>query len=105
MARHGLCFDDEVFQDFVETGAKMNGSRRIRRTIVENEERLSLACGEDGFVKIRVLPGGKLFRLVLRQTGFHGKVGLGEIEGLFKFKWLGHIETGVNPLLTVVFPK
>ena len=50
---------------------------------MQNEERFSLARGENGFVEIRILPGGELFWLVLRQTGFHGKVGFGEIESLF----------------------
>ena len=83
----------------------MDGARGIRRAIVKNEKRFVLASGEDGFVKIRVLPGSELFWLVLRQTGFHGKVGFGEIEGLFEFKWFGHIGARANPLFTFVFPK
>ncbi len=83
----------------------MDGARGIRRAIVEDEQGFALASGEDGFVKIRVLPGSELFGLVLRQTGFHGKVGFGEIEGLFEFKWFGHIGARANPLFTFVFPK
>jgi len=83
----------------------MDGARGIRRAIVEDEQGFALARGEDGFVKIRVLPGSKLFGLVLRQTGFHGKVGFGEIEGLFEFKWFGHIGARANPLFAFVFPK
>ncbi len=83
----------------------MDGARGIRRAIVEDEQGFALASGEDGFVKIRVLPGSELFGLVLRQTGFHGKVGFGEIEGLLEFKWFGHIGARANPLFTFVFPK
>ena len=104
MARHGFRFDDKVLKDFVQTCAEMDGTGGIRGTIVENEKRLSLTCGENGFVKIRVLPSGELFWLVLRQTGFHGKVGFGEVEGLFQFEWFSHIRASANPLCTVVFP-
>ena len=83
----------------------MDGTRGIRRAVVKNEKGVALACGENGFVKIRVLPGCELFWLVLRQAGFHGKVGFGEIEGLFEFKWFGHIRAKANPLFTFVFPK
>ena len=83
----------------------MNGTGGIGRAIVENEKRLAPARGENRFVKIRVLPGSELFGLVLRQAGFHGKVSFGEIEGLFEFKWFGHIGARANPLFTFVFPK
>src|SRR2546430_11611972 len=57
MAGHGLGFDDEVFENFVEASAQMDGARGIRRAIVKNEQGFALASGEDGFVKIRFLPG------------------------------------------------
>src|SRR5579859_5923048 len=106
MPGHRFCFDDEVFEDFIETGAEMDRARGIRRAIVKNEERLSLSCGENSFVKIGVLPGSELFGLVLRQAGFHRKVGFGEIESLFQFEWFSHISSErESPFYgTVVFP-
>src|SRR5260221_13258464 len=105
MARHRLGFYDKILEDFVEACAEVDRARGIRGTVVENEKGLALACGKNGFVKIPVLPGGELFWLVLRQTGFHGKVGFGQIEGLFEFEWFGHIGARANLLFTFVFPK
>src|SRR5882672_1344721 len=105
MAGHGLGFDDEVFENFVEASAEMDGARGIGRAIVKNEKGFALARSENGFVKIGVLPSGELLGLVLRQAGFHGKVSFAEIEGLFEFTWWGHIGARANPLFTFVFPK
>ena len=79
MARHGFRFDDEVFQDFIETGTEMDGARRIRRAIVQNKKWFALSSCKNGIVKIRFLPGIELFWLILRETGFHRKVSFGEI--------------------------
>ena len=79
MARHGFRFDDEVFQDFIETGTEMDGARRIRRAIMQDKERFTLPSYKNGVVKIRFLPSGELLWLILRETGFHRKVSFGEI--------------------------
>ena len=105
MAGHGFRFDDEVFQDFVETRAKVDGAGGIGRAIMQDKKRFTLACRENGFIKIGILPGDELFWLVLRQAGFHGKVSYGEIESLFEFEWFSHVLERANPLLHSCFPE
>src|SRR5262249_40998557 len=90
MARHGFRLDNKVLKNFIEARAEMDGACRIRRAIVKNEKWFALARGENGFVKIRVLPCGELFRLVLRQAGFHRKVSFRQIESLLQFEWFSH---------------
>ena len=62
-----LVLTTKIFQNFVQAGAKMNLARRIRRPVVEDEERLALPRFQNALVEVRVLPGNELFRLVLRQ--------------------------------------
>src|SRR5262249_5016298 len=105
MARHGFRFDDQIFEDFVEASAQMDGACGIRRAIMQNEKRLSFTGGENSFVKIRVLPCSELLRLVLRQARLHGKVGFGEIEGLFQFEWVSHISSERESPFYGYFPE
>ena len=102
MARHGLCFHDEVFENFVQARAEMDGAGGIRRAIVKYKKRFAFTRSENGFVEICVLPSSELLWLVLRQAGFHGKVSFGEIEGLFQFEWFGHVSSERKSPFTVV---
>ena len=49
MARHTLGLDDEVFENFVEAGAQMDGSGGIRRSVVQDEKGFTLMRGENIF--------------------------------------------------------
>ena len=68
----------------------MDGTRGIGRAIVEDKKGLAFAGGQNALVELGLLPGGKLLGLVERQTGFHGKISFGEIEGLFQFQRFRH---------------
>ena len=82
-AGHGLRLHDHVLQGLVQSRAKMDFARWIRRAIVQDEQRLAGARFEDAVVKTHLLPGGKLLRLALRELGLHWKVCLGEVERAF----------------------
>ena len=98
VARHAFGLDDQVFQDFVEAGAEMNGSRRIGRAVMQHEERLALAGLQNSLVEVGFFPGGELFRLVLRQAGLHGKIGFRQVESFLQFEWFGHeLRSGMSP--------
>ena len=75
----------------------------IRRPIVQHKERLAFARFQNALVDISRVPGFELLRLVLGQAGFHGKVGLGQVQRLFEFEWFGHsLERSDIPSLPVL---
>src|SRR5262249_33078141 len=79
MSGHALGLHDQVLENFVQAGAKMNGARGIRRAVMEDKQRLAGAGSQNLLVKIGRLPGLELLGLVLREAGFHWEVGLGQI--------------------------
>ena len=91
MPCHALGLDDHVLQNFVQTGAEMDRACGIRRPVVQDEQRLTLTRLKDAFVKMRFLPGGELFRLILRKTGFHWKIGLGQVQCFLEIQRFGHL--------------
>ena len=87
VACHTLGFDDQVFQNFVQPGAEMDRARGIGRTVVKDEKRFAFTRIENLLIQIDFLPSLQLFRLVQRQTGLHGKISFGKIEGFLQFEW------------------
>src|ERR1700735_1343291 len=65
-ARHGLGFDDHVFDDFIQAGAEMDFARRIWGSGMQDEQRRAGAGLEDSFVQSHLFPGSQLFRFALR---------------------------------------
>ena len=49
-ARHILILDYEILKYLVKSGAEMNLSVCIRRTVVQNIKRFALVCGDHFFV-------------------------------------------------------
>ena len=87
---HGLRLHDHVFQDLVEAGAEVNFARRIRRAVVQDEERRSGARIEDAVIEPHLFPGGQLHGLALRQLRFHGKIGLRQVQRALQVQGLRH---------------
>ena len=76
-------FGDDIFQDFVERMADVNGAVGIGRAVVQDEFR---RIGEGGAllaVNIGLFPKGEHFRLALRQVAAHRKGGFGEVQRIF----------------------
>ena len=46
---------------------------------MQNKKRLAFAGLKNFFVEMGLFPGSELFGLVLRQAGFHGEIGLGQV--------------------------
>ena len=102
MPRHALGLDNQIFEDFVQSGAEMDFPRRIRRPIMQHKEGLALTRFQDALVNIPRIPGFELLRLVLGQAGLHREVRLGQVQCLFEFKWFGHgLERRISLLLLV----
>ncbi len=107
MTRHAFGLYDHVFQDFVEPCTKMNRACRIGRTVVQNKQRLALAGFKNALVKMRFLPSGKLFRLILRETRLHRKIGLRQVQCLLEFQRFGHgyVRPQINSLDSEAVPR
>jgi hypothetical protein len=56
----------------------------VRRAVVENPPRGTLAGGANLVVKAGFLPRAQAGWLVLGQVGLHGKIGAGQRKGIFQ---------------------
>src|SRR6266436_2845100 len=88
--RHAPGLYDEILEDFVQAGTKMNFPSGIGRAIVQNKEGLAFSGIQDALVDVSSVPGLELPGLVLRQTGLHGKIRFRQVEGFLQFQWFGH---------------
>ena len=77
-AQHLLRAHDDVLEDLVERVADMQMPVGVGRTVVEDEFFLPLGGLAVQGLDVHVLPPGEDFGLKLRQTGLHGKAGLGQ---------------------------
>ena len=82
VAPHGVHTGDEVLQGLIEGVAHMQVAVGERRAVVEGEERLTLVLLQHLVVQVHIVPALEHVGLPLGQTGPHGEVGLGEIDGL-----------------------
>ncbi len=81
---HCLVAVDDVLERLVQCGADMDVAIGERRTIVQDEGRLPGAAPLNPVVKAEFFPMRHPGRLALDQTRPHGKIGLGEQEGVFQ---------------------
>ena len=77
-----LVTHDEVLEDLVQCVTQMQIAVCVRRAIVENKERLALVFLHHCMVNILFLPLLQKFRLALRKTRAHRKIGLRKIDCL-----------------------
>ena len=90
---HGLGFDDEVLEGFIEGVAEVDGSVGVGRAVVEDVAGGAGSGTANLAVKVRAGsispgPGGEAQGLVDGQAGLHGEGGLREIQGGFKRLWI-----------------
>ena len=83
-AGHGLRFQDQVFEDFVQGGAHVHVAIGEGRAVVEDVARggLVFAARLDGFVESRFLPFFEAHGFALHQIGAHGKICLRQEDGI-----------------------
>jgi hypothetical protein len=86
-ALHGLVAVDDVLEGLVQRGADMDVAIGERRAVMQHEGALGAvrALGLDLVVEIELLPVGHPARFALGQTRPHGKISLGQQEGVFEF--------------------
>ena len=82
VATHGVHTGDEVLQGLVQGVAHVQVAVGEGRAVVEGEEGLALVLLQHLVVQVHVVPALEHVGLPLGQTGSHGEVGLGEIDGL-----------------------
>ena len=82
LARHLLRADHDVLQDLVEGVADVDVAVGVGRAVVQDEFRPSLARLAQRGIEILARPARQNLRLLLRQAGAHGKVGLRQKQGL-----------------------
>ena len=83
VAGHGVGADDKVLQGLVQGVTHVDVAVGEGRAVVQHEGGQLLVLFQHGIVQIHVLPGFQHPRLTGRQTGFHGKIGLGGNDGVF----------------------
>ncbi len=83
LAEQALGARDEVLQHLVERVAHMDVAIGIRRAVMEDEPLTAFARRAQLAVQIVGLPFGEDRRLLLRQAGFHRKVGFRQEDGVF----------------------
>jgi len=90
MSGHTFGLDDEVLEDLVKAGAKMNFTGGIRWAVVEHKKWFAFASFQDAFIDVAAVPGFELFWLVLREAGLHGEISFRQVECFLEFEWFGH---------------
>ncbi len=79
---HLMRADDNVLQRLVERGADVDVAVGVRRPVMQDEFRAAPASFAQRPIEILARPAGQNLRLLLRQTGAHGEIGLRQIERL-----------------------
>ena len=82
--------DDQIFENFVETGTQVDFPGGVGRAVMQDKERLAFAGFEDALVDVGAVPGFELLGLILGQTGLHGELGFRKVESFLQFEWFGH---------------
>ena len=85
-AAHAARLYDKILQGFVEGGAEVDRAIGIRRTIVQDVNRLPPVRLTNAVVDLGFLPVGEHFGLVLGQVRLHGEVGFGQIQRCFQIE-------------------
>ena len=80
LAQHPLRARNEILEDLVQRMADVNGAVGVGRAIVQDKFRAALAGRAHLFVQADVVPAREDLRLLLRQAGAHGKIGLWQIQ-------------------------
>ena len=83
LAQHLLGARDEVLQDLVERVADMEVAVGVGRAVMQDELGPAAALGAQAMEQVHVGPALQELGLLLRETGAHGEVGLGQEDAGF----------------------
>ncbi len=81
LAQQSLGADDHVLQDVVQRMADVHVAIGVGRAVVKDELLAPFAARPNLLVQVAFQPAGENCRLLLRQAGFHRKVGLRQEDG------------------------
>ena len=82
VAEHLVRADDHVLQDLVQPRADMDVGVRVGRAVVQDVFLAALRLFPLAAVEVELFPARQDLRLLLRQPGAHGEVGLGQKQRL-----------------------
>jgi hypothetical protein len=77
-AEHLLAARHHILEDLVERMADMDVAVGVGRAVVEDEFRQARRGRAHPLVEAELMPARQQLRLLLRQPGAHGEVGLGQ---------------------------
>ena len=83
VARHLAGLDDDILENLVEGVSQVNVAVGIGGPVVQHKLGAPLALRPDPAVQVDLGPAFQKQRLPPGQIGFHGKIGAGQVEGLF----------------------
>ena len=101
-AGHLPALDDDVFEDLVEGVPQMDVAVGVRRAVVEDEPGASPALAAELGVEAGFGPALQHQRLPPGQVGLHGKIALGQVQGLFIIQRNGLQADGINILYPII---
>ncbi len=78
LAQHLLGADDEILEDVVEAGARMDVAIGVDRPVMEHEQRPPPGGRAQPAIEVHRRPAREPFRLGRRQASLHRKIGLGQ---------------------------
>ena len=81
-AAHVFLTNDEVFQNFVQSGTQMDITVCIWRAVMQNIQRFALIIFDHFVIEVVFLPFCNHTRFTLRQSGSHIKISLNKVQSL-----------------------
>jgi hypothetical protein len=82
-ARHLAGLDDDILENFVQGMPQVNVAVGIGGTVMQDKLGAPLTLRPDPAIQVEVGPAFQKQRLPPGQIGFHGKIGVGQVKGLF----------------------
>ena len=83
VARHLAGLDDDILENLVEGVSQVNVAVGIGGPVVQDKLGAPLTLRPDPAVQVDLGPAFQKQRLPPGQIGFHGKIGVGQVKGLF----------------------
>lgn len=84
VAAHGAVAERDVLEGLVQRGADVDVAVGEGRTVVEDEGRAGGVFGLDAGIEVEFLPVRHPLRFASHEVGPHGKIGLGQVQGVFQ---------------------
>ena len=82
---------DHVFQNMVQRMADVHVAIGIRRAIMQDELLPPRPRFAHFMIQVLLVPARQNARLLLRQAGLHGEIGLRQEDSVFEVFWFSHV--------------